>query len=301
MDHIARVQRAVDFIEAHLREDLPTEAIARVAGFSMWHFQRIFGSVVGDTLKDSVRKRRLTCALQELTSTDRRILDIALDFQFESQEAFTRAFKGAFGVNPGRCKRQVKAGQENLLPLLAGKPKITIEYLDHLYRGITMHPKFVMTQEKKVIGMNTRFISIMSPERNNFDILPKLWRDYLARSREITSRLSPFNIGVCEQVPEGARTRPTPDECLYMAGAEVKNFDLVPDGMMTKVIPAGRYAVFTHKGQLETLEHTMNYIYGSWLPKSGEELRDAPDLEIYGERFKYGQEDSEVDLYIPIR
>jgi AraC family transcriptional regulator len=71
--------------------------------------------------------------------------------------------------------------------------------------------------------------------------------------------------------------------------------------MIKKVVPAGRYAVFTHKGKLDKLEHTMSYIYGSWLPKSGEELREAADLEIYDERFKFGSDDSELDIYIPVK
>src|SRR6185295_944365 len=123
MEHVERVQRAVDFIEAHLKEELQTEAIAKAAAFSMWHFQRIFSASVGDSLKVYVRKRRLTQALLELQSTDRRILDVALDYQFESQEAFTRAFKGAFGVNPGELRKQSASNHADLLPLLLGKPK----------------------------------------------------------------------------------------------------------------------------------------------------------------------------------
>ena len=133
MDRLARVQSTIDYIEVHLRDELPTEQIARVAGFSMWHFQKVFSSAVGDTLKDYVRKRRLTSALQELGSGDRRIIDIALDYQFESQEAFTRSFKSVFGKTPGECRKE---GIQSITPL--SKPKITMAYLDHLYGGMTM-------------------------------------------------------------------------------------------------------------------------------------------------------------------
>jgi AraC family transcriptional regulator len=95
MDHIERIQRAIDYIEEHLKDELPIESIADVAYFSMWHFQRVFGAIIGDSVKEYVRKRRLASALIELTSTDRRILEIAIDHQFESQESFTRAFKAA--------------------------------------------------------------------------------------------------------------------------------------------------------------------------------------------------------------
>lgn len=295
MDHLTRLQRAIDYIEDHLKDDLPTEAIAKEACFSMWHFQKIFSSMVGDTLKEYVRKRRLTSALIELGTTEKRIIDLAVDYQFESQESFTRAFKAAFGLPPGECRR---LGIKSVLSL--NKPRITMEYLDHLYGGMTMQPKFITTQEKKVVGLGTNFISILSPERNNHVLIPKLWDQYIPRAREIRNRVSSCDLGLCEAIADKAKKK-HPDECFYMVCTEVKDFNEVPSGMLKKVIPAGRYAVFTHKGKIDKLEHTMNYIFGSWLPKSGEELRDAPDLEIYDQRFVADSENSELDIYIPVR
>ena len=106
MDHIKRIQRAIDFIEANLKEELSAESIAQAACFSMGHFQRVFSSIVGDSVKEHVRKRRMASALIELGSTDRRILDIAVDHHFESQESFTRAFKVHFGKTPGECRKE---------------------------------------------------------------------------------------------------------------------------------------------------------------------------------------------------
>jgi AraC family transcriptional regulator len=94
--HLEQIQRAVDYIEEHLKDDLATESIARVAGFSMWHFQTVFSASVGDSLKEYIRKRRLTQALAALAISENRILDIALEAGFESQEAFSRAFKSMF-------------------------------------------------------------------------------------------------------------------------------------------------------------------------------------------------------------
>ncbi len=295
MDHLARIQRAIDYIEQHLKEELPTEAIAREACFSMWHFQKVFGATVGETLKEYVRKRRLSSALMELVASDRRIIEVAVDHQFDSQESFTRAFKAMFGFTPGEVR---KNGIRSVHAL--NKPRITMEYLDHLYGGMTMQPRIIEIQGKKVVGLGTNFISILSPEKNNHIVLPKLWDSYLKRSSEIKSRTGRFDIGLCEAVADASK-KVHPDEYFYMACAEVQSFDSVPAGMVEKVVPAGAYAVFTHRGGLDKLEHTMSYIFGSWLPKSGKTLREAPDLEIYDERFKFGSESSEVDIYIPIQ
>src|ERR1700730_16744799 len=154
MDHIGRIQRAIDYIEEHLKDELPTESIANVAYFSMWHFQRVFGAIVGDSVKEYARKRRLDSARIELTSTDRRILDIAIDHQFESQESFSRAFKAVYRKTPGECRKE---GAKSVLIL--SKPRITIEYLDHLFGGLSMQPRFVNEPEKKIVGFGANFIS----------------------------------------------------------------------------------------------------------------------------------------------
>lgn len=292
MEHLRQLQRAIDYIEDHLDDDFSTDSIAKVAGFSKWHFQMVFSSAVGDTLKEYIRKRRLTAAMITLGTTDRRIIEIALEAGFESQEAFTRAFKTMFGKTPGDCRNE---GTKSVMS--PNKPRITMEYLDHLYGGINMQPFFKNIEEKKVIGMGTKFISTLSPDHDNEKIIPALWGKYVPRSEEIPTRLSPVDLGVCFK-EEGEKFHP--DECFYIAGTEVKSIDKIPDGMMAMTIPAGKYAVFTHKGKLDKLSFTMKYIYGSWLPKSGEKLRDAPDLEIYDQRFKPDSDESELDIYIPI-
>ena len=294
MDHLARIQKAIDFIEHHLRDELSTEAIAKVAAFSTWHFQKIFAAVVGDSVKSYVRKRRLASALIDLVRDERRLIEVAIDYRFESQESFTRAFKAAFGLTPGAVR---KMGTTCLPP---PQPRITMAYLDHLFGGLTMVPQIKTVNETIVVGLGTQFISILSPDKNNEVVLPKLWRSYKERSREIKHRVGRRDVGLCAVIADPAQ-KSHPDAMFYMAGTEVSDASDLPPGMMAKVVPAGRYAVFTHKGFLSTLVHTMNYIYGSWLPKSGEEPRDAPDLEIYDERFRHSSDDAEIDIYVPIK
>jgi AraC family transcriptional regulator len=86
----------------------------------------------------------------------------------------------------------------------------------------------------------------------------------------------------------------------YIAAAEVADIGLVPPGMIHRVIPAGKYALFTHIGKLEGLGQTMNSIYGQWLPTSGVLLRNAPHLELYDRRFIPGSDKSEFDILLPV-
>jgi len=295
MDHLRQIQRAVDYIEDHLQDELSVDTIAKVAGFSKWHFQMVFSSAVGDTLKEYIRKRRLTAAIIALGTTERRILDIALDAGFESQEAFSRAFKTMFHKTPGECRNE---GARSVMSL--NKPRITMEYLDHLYGGINMEPVFKFVDEKKVIGMGSKFISALSPDANNQSVIGNLWSKYNLKSKEIPSRVSPTDIGVVTCLGDSDE-KSHPNEMFYMAGAEVNSTNIIPEGMTAMSIPAGNYAVFTHKGKINKIGMTMKYIYGSWLPKSGKKLRDAPELELYDQRFKHDSDKSELDIYIPIQ
>src|SRR5438105_9024753 len=99
--YIARINRVIDHIDAHLAEPLDLQALAAVAHFSPWHFHRVFQAVTGETLADRVRRRRLEVAAAKLlASPPATALAIALDVGFGSAEVFTRAFKAHFGVTP---------------------------------------------------------------------------------------------------------------------------------------------------------------------------------------------------------
>jgi len=107
-DQAEAIGRALRYVEANLKEDLSLDRLASRSAFSPYYFHRLFQHHVGMTPADYVRKRRLANAAGELLTTDRRILEIALDYRFESQETFTRAFKKQYRMTPGRYRTYVK-------------------------------------------------------------------------------------------------------------------------------------------------------------------------------------------------
>ncbi len=100
MDYLRQVQRAVDYIESHLDDDLALEDISAVAGVSHWHFQRMFRALTRESLKGYIRSRRLSAARVQLVSTDLSVLDIALNARFRSQASFSKAFRAHHGCTP---------------------------------------------------------------------------------------------------------------------------------------------------------------------------------------------------------
>lgn len=100
MDYSREIKKSIDYIEANLCKEIKLSNLAQQSYLSRFYFHRIFRNLVGETIMVYVRKRRLTEAALELIRTDNKIIDIALKYQFGSQESFARAFKKMYGMAP---------------------------------------------------------------------------------------------------------------------------------------------------------------------------------------------------------
>lgn len=288
MSYVDAVNKAIDFIEERLDHELKMEDIARHAGFSPYHFHRIFQMLTKNTVTDYVRKRRLTHAASELFETKIRIIDLAVKYQFESQEAFTRAFKRMFRIPPGQFRRQTDL-KDTTYRLLQKKP-LDPQRLSHLQEGVTTEPVYVLRDAFEVVG-----IQVHSLETTYFG---EVWSQFIPRLAEIKHRTNPGKTEFYAVIePTGVQA-----EFNYIASVEVDGKAEIPEGMVQKVIPPNRYAIFTHKGAMERIFDTYEYIYGTWLPKSGRTLAEGPEFGLLTERYLGGSNKaSEIDLFIPIR
>ncbi|MEZ7890507.1 MAG: AraC family transcriptional regulator [Candidatus Wallbacteria bacterium] len=291
MDYIKMVNSAIEYIESNLENDINLEKIAEEICFSPYHFHRIFKAMSGDSVIDYLRKRRMTQAAVKLINTQDRIIDIALTFKFDSQEAFTRAFKKTFKETPGRYRANGKRRA------LYERPRITIESLLHISKGgVSMEPKIITKKAFKVIGIRKQTCL-----KNN--IIPQMWNEFFPRVGEIKNREGIDYYGICETNDIDTADLFN-DETFFneLVCVAVKNFDHIPAGMVTKEIPEQKYAVFTHKGPLSTLRSTYDFIYKTYFPKSGHEIVRADDFELYDDRFTGPNEpNSEFDIYVPIK
>jgi AraC family transcriptional regulator len=298
MDTYERIERSIDFIERNLREDLTLRQIAAEAYFSPYHYHRIFSGMAGDSVGEYIRKRRLTEAAQELIGSSKRVIDIALDFGFQSQEAFSRSFKKLFGLTPRAYRKK------GVVLATLAKKRLDAGRLRHLSEGVTMEPKMVHKASFMVIGME--ITTTLKSNWENRDI-GKLWSKFLPRMDEVPNRINrSVAYGICGNISDEAPpTTEMTDETEYteLVCVEVSSLGRIPAGMVGRSIPDRTYAVFTHKGKLyPNLQHTYEYIYGTWLPRSGYEPDGAGDFELYDERFTTVDEPaSEIDIYVPIK
>lgn len=116
MDWIHSMQKAINYIETNLLEDIGPDTIAKNIYSSNAHFQRIFSIITGMTISDYIRYRRLSLAGQELSSTKVKVIDIAFKYGYDTPESFTKAFIRFHGITPTSAHR-MKHGLKCFDPL----------------------------------------------------------------------------------------------------------------------------------------------------------------------------------------
>lgn len=114
MEWVAGIQRAINYIEEHITEEMDYEAIARESFSSSFHFQRVFSILCGYTLGEYIRSRRLSLAGAELAGGEAKVIDIALKYGYDSPDSFAKAFQKFHGVTPSQARQ--RRGAEILFP-----------------------------------------------------------------------------------------------------------------------------------------------------------------------------------------
>lgn len=287
--YLDQLQWGVDFVEDHLDEPFELVEVARVAGLSRWHFQRTFKALTGDTLKSYIRSRRLAVSLDRLLSTDMRIIDIAILAGYETQESYTRAFKKAVGVTPNEYR---KLGNRRLH---LAKVQFDADYLAHVGQNISLAPRLEEWPPMRLVGLRTTFYGSDSEKNNIGDQLPDLWDRFVPRLDEIDSTVP----GRCYEVIR--QETADGERLVYDAAIEVERSpEVLPEGMVTLVLPPARRAVFAHRGPASDLDHSVNYVYSTWLTQSGARHTGGADVEIYGPAYQPTSPDSEIEYSIPV-
>lgn len=284
MSHIDDIQRGIDFIEANLDEPLDLRDVSQAARFSHAHYQRMFKALTGETLQSYVRSRRMAGALERLATTDLRILDIALSAGFESQEAFARAFRRSFGMTPSEYR---SIGARNVFPR---KLRIDQEYL-HNVGELLLEPEIEERTQMTVAGLCTTYLGPGSEKNRLGADLEGLWDEFLTAVPSVPSMTPMPLFGVITATPNDERLD-------YLAAGEVTGPAV--HSLVSRTVPAGKYAVFTHRGFARQIDKTVDYIYGTWLMKPTYRHTCGPDIEIYGAEWSAESEDSVMHYAIPI-
>ena len=281
MPHKPGLDKAIRYIEAGLKTKLILEDIAEQANLSAWHFHRVFLASTGITVGEYIRKRRMSEAAKELVFTAKPIKQLAGEYQYESQAAFTRSFTQVYGVTPGKLRRQV--GPLQYYNAISPQPRG-----DKMLKAIIKHKDAF-----RVVG-----ITCQNTMKNNN--IPALWTEF---NRQICSKVSEslkpgVALGICYYTDCSVMNEDTP--FTYLAGVEYPADKDCPAVSEYRDVPASDYAVFEHHGSLDTLSETYNGIYNNWLPNSAYDRNQTDDFELYDQRFRFGESNSVMEIWIPI-
>lgn len=289
MSDLRALSNTISFIEGNLDERFGLEELTCVHGYSRSHFSRLFHVLTGIPLSRYIWLRRLQEAAEILVRTDSRMIDVALAYQFSTQESFSRAFAREFGVAPGQYR---KDGIERVLQRPIDVSQIVIQ------GGRKMKAEVKVLEAWKVMG-------IFYEGTNENQELKEVWAELGRRIGEIPHQKGDGNwYGLCEPLEEDVKDLDLINkayEFRYLAGVEVTGTGKVPEGMTLWEIPRQTYAIFPHCGDVEKMGETYQAIYASWLPESGYEAVFAHDFELYNDEFKPGEADSRCYIYVPVK
>ena len=257
------VMRLIDHIESHLTDDrdgvLDTAALADLAGYSPFHFIRLFRAAIGLTPADYIRKRRISEIVSRIGREDRPLSDIAFAFGFNSKENFTRAFRREHRISPSDYRRSGSS--------------------------LRLYPPF-SPEERKIrpeasLGFRDELTVVAYPYREKTP--PHAWNLYNAerRSLRLSGGTPVEDVGVMKRDPGTG-------ELSYWIGIPEKFAKGDLTGTVRVTIPGGLYAFFRtpEAGRddfVAAIRYTWEYIRDVWLPQNGYRRKEGCECEIYAE------------------
>lgn len=292
MDHAERIRAAVEAIETSLPDRPDMRRIVETAGLSPWHFQRVFRALVGETVGSYVRKRQLSRSIPALLDTDRRILDIAIEHGFESQEAYSRAFRAVFELPPGRFR---KRGQRASGLSVPDPETLRVRGMAHIAHA---QPRIVERAALHFVGARGRFVSLLAEEPDAAGPVGALWQRFERGHAAIEGRVGADGYGLCVPIPP--REDGPEYELEYLAAAQVAGGQEPPAGFSSHTSPPSLYAVFEHRGGLDTLHATIATALFRWLPHSGFTHGAAAEFERYAAGQSPARRSSPAEFWLAI-
>lgn len=297
MDWITGIQNAVNYIEAHITEELDYEAIAAESFSSSFHFQRVFSILCGYTLGEYIRSRRLSLAGEEFAAGKAKVIDVALKYGYDSPESFARSFQKFHGITPSQARcRGAK---------LKSFSRLTIKVL--LEGGNVMNYRIEEKPAMLLTGYKRRFTGSPNDKKDqdhNFAcesrveqyILEGICREHETIYQLLTNfDADGYDFYYAYQFPKWAL-----EDFAELPEEAAKRFENVS-------VPEGLYLVCeTERCRFPTarVDELRKRVISEWLPSSGCELRDAPEIGVIHWYWEEGNEERNnsryCELWLPI-
>jgi AraC family transcriptional regulator len=265
-------------------DELNVHGLSESVGLSRWQVQRTFLAYTGMSLSEHLRNFRLSKAAEKLVQSNEGVLDIAIATGFGSQAAFTRAFKSKFRLAPGQYRKR------GLIDDISFQLLIPNNKTWSKAMNIKIETKPAMT----LVGQMAYFNGHGMENANNFEVLPKLWKQFNAEFNE-----RPNNVRRCfGYIYESDDA--TKGQLRYLASYDKQEDTVELTNSITENVPEQQYAIVPHHGLLQNIGETLDAFYGQWLPESDYKMAGNTNIEVYDGRFNPTDENSYFETWVPV-
>ena len=277
MEWIDRMNQSLQYIEKHLTETVDCEHLGRIACCSTYHYQRMFACMAGMPLSEYIRRRRMSLAAVDLRGGE-RVINVASKYGYSSPTAFNRAFQAVHGIAPSAVKGDG-------VPMKSYPPiafKITIKGVEEMNYRIETREAF------RIVGTS---VPLDRDIEKNFVAIPLKWAEVS------TNGTLQKIIGMMDAQPMGVLGACVCNDSepwrYYIAVSSTKP----ANGLEEYAVPAATWAIFPGSGDSQSIQQLEQRIAAEWLPTSGYEYGNAPDLEVY---LNPDSEDMQFEVWIPV-
>lgn len=282
MEMLEKMNQAMQYIEAHLCDEIELVALAKIAGCSAHHFSRMFSFVAGLSLAEYIRRRRLSAAAIDLQTSNEKVIDVALQYGYDSPTSFSRAFQNLHGVTPTEARM---GGVK-----LKAYPVMSF----HLSIKGDMQMNYRIIEKKELfVGGYKKTMNLVNGDED-FSGINAMWAEL---SGEQASKLLALSNGeLAGLIGVSANNNGTTFD--YYIACTLDKTENLPFDVLS--IPATTWGVFESVGPLPgAIVNTWKRIFSEWFPSSGYQSAPLPTIEIYTEGDS-SAEDYACELWVPI-
>ncbi|ENR8891213.1 MDR efflux pump AcrAB transcriptional activator RobA [Citrobacter koseri] len=263
MDQAGIIRDLLTWLEGHLDQPLSLDNVAAKAGYSKWHLQRMFKDVTGHAIGAYIRARRLSKSAVALRLTARPILDIALQYRFDSQQTFTRAFKKQFSQTPALYRRSPEWSAFGIRPPM------------RLGEFAMPEHQFVTLEDTQLLG-TTQSYSCSLEQISDFrhEMRVQFWQDFLSQAPTIP----PLLYGLNETRP--SLEKDDEQEVFYTTALPQEHANGYVPSAQPVTLQGGEYVMFTYEGLGTGVQEFILTVYGC-MPMLNLTRRKGQDIERY--------------------
>lgn len=280
MEWIQRINSAVNYMEEHICEDIKLEDLAKIACCSSYHFQRMFSYMANLPLSEYLRRRKMSLAAVDLQSGGMKVIDVALKYGYDSPTAFNRAFQSVHTVTPSKACKEGTA--------LKAYPPISFHFM--IKGDSEMNYSIQKKEEFRILGVSQ---TLDKEIEKNFEQVPKFWGESSMNGTlaSLATKMDSMPMGLL-----GVSACNGADEWKYYIA--VASNQPIEEGLVEYMVPASTWAIFTGEGSNLSIQELEKRIVTEWLPTSGYEYANAPDIEVY---LNADPEHAKYEVWIPVK